>query len=158
MTESPSIDQIDRRILTVLQADATLSQRALAEQVGLSQNACWRRLRRLQEAGITRGSRVVLDRTLLGLDLVVFMMVRTRHHSAEWSERFCRHVAGIPEVSELHRIGGDWDYLLRVVTNGMAGYDRVYRELIGAFDLETVTGYFSMEAMLEDRPLRPPGV
>ena len=153
-----SLDRIDHRLLEEMQRDGDLSQRELAERVGISQNACWRRLRRLQEAGINRGSRVVLDRTLLGLDLVVFMMVRTRHHSAEWSERFCRHVAGIPEVSELHRIGGDWDYLLRVVTNGMAGYDRVYRELIGAFDLETVTGYFSMEAMLEDRPLRPPGV
>ena len=150
------LDQIDRRILSVLQQDASLSQRELAEQVGLSQNACWRRLKRLRDDGIIRGARLVLDREALGLGLTVFMMIRTRHHSDAWSTRFRQHVATIPEVTELHRIGGDWDYLVRVETGGMSGYDRVYRQIIAEFDLETVTGYFSMEPILEGRPLAIP--
>jgi len=87
------------------------------------------------------------------LDLTVFVMVRTRNHSMEWSERFRRHVDLIPQVAEFHRIGGDWDYLLKIVTRGMGGYDAVYRQLISNFELETVTGYFSMETILSDRPL-----
>ncbi len=153
------IDQIDRALLTALQADAGLSQRALAERAGLSQNACWRRLRRLQDSGLIRGSQLRLDRTLLGLDLTVFMMIRTRHHAQAWSDRFRQHVEAIPEVTEFHRIGGDWDYLIRIVTRSMSGYDDVYQRLIGSFDLEKVTGYFSIETIFEGRPLAlHPGV
>lgn len=147
------LDQIDRTILTVLQKDAGLSQRALADRVGLSQNACWRRLKRLQESGLVLGTRLRLDRLALGLDLTVFMMVRTRHHARGWSDRFRQHVTAIPEVAEFHRIGGEWDYLLKIVTRSMSGYDDVYRRVISEFDLENVTGYFSMETIFEDRPL-----
>ena len=147
------LDRIDRALLDALQRDASLSQRVLAEQVGLSQNACWRRLKRLQEGGLILGTRVDLNRTLLGLDLTVFMMIKTRHHSRDWSDRFRHHVESIAEVTELHRIGGEWDYLIRIVTRSIAGYDQVYQRLIGSFDLENVTGYFSMETIFEGRPL-----
>lgn len=153
MSKPLQIDQIDRSILTALQQDASQSQRDLAERIGLSQNACWRRLKRLEDSGLITGTRLVLDRELLGLDLTVFMMIRTRHHARDWSARFRRHVEAIPEVSEFHRIGGDWDYLIRIVTRSMAGYDQVYQHLIGSFELESVTGYFSMETIFEGRPL-----
>lgn len=146
-------DEIDRRILNVIQVDAALSQRDIADRVGLSQNALWRRLKRLDEAGFIQGARTRLNAAQLGLDLTVFVMVRTRNHSVEWAEGFRKHVARIPEVQELHRIGGDWDYMLKVVTRGMAGYDAVYRRITTGIELDTVTGMFSMEAMLEDRPL-----
>lgn len=146
------VDHIDLRILTVLQTDGSLSQRELADRVGLSQNACWRRLQRLQADGIIRGSRASVDLSALGLDLTVFVMVRTRHHSKEWAESFRRHVELLPEVIDFYRIGGDWDYLIKVVTRGMAGYDAFYQKLITNFDLATVTGFFSMEAILENRP------
>jgi len=147
------LDRIDRALLDALQRDAGQSQRALAEHVGLSQNACWRRLKRLQEGGLILGTRVDLNRALLGLDLTVFMMIKTRHHARDWSERFRHHVESIPEVTELHRIGGEWDYLIRIVTRSISGYDQVYQRLIGSFDLENVTGYFSMETIFEGRPL-----
>ena len=89
-----------------------------------------------------QGSRSVLNREALGLDLTVFMMIKTHHHSGEWSRDFRRHVESIPEVTEFHRIGGEWDYLIRVVTTSMSGYDKVYIRLIEHFDLATVTGYF----------------
>ena len=147
------IDNIDRKILDLLQRDAALSQRGIAEKVGLSQNALWRRLKRLEEGGVLRGARMAIDGRALGLDLTVFVMVRTRNHSMEWAEGFRTHVARIPQVVEMHRIGGDWDYMLKIVTRGMGGYDAVYRRLTTGFELDTVTGFFSMETMLDDRPL-----
>lgn len=146
-------DQIDKSILRALQADAGLSQRQLAEQVGLSQNACWRRLRALGDRGILQGSVARVDRRKLGLDLVVFVMLRTRHHSADWLRAFRRHVLTIPEVVDFHRIGGDYDYQLKVVTEDMASYDRVYQRLIEGVELDSVTSYFAMEAIAENRPL-----
>ncbi|MGO4831055.1 Lrp/AsnC family transcriptional regulator [Rhizobiaceae sp. 2RAB30] len=146
------VDGIDLRILTCLQRDSAISQRDLADQVGLSQNACWRRLRRLNESGLIRGSRADVDLTALGFDLTVFVMIRTRHHSKEWADSFRKHVERLPEVIDFYRIGGDWDYLIKVVTRGMSGYDGFYQKLITNFDLATVTGFFSMEAIINNRP------
>ena len=146
------LDDIDLRLLTLLQRDASLSQRELADRVGVSQNACWRRLQRLQGAGILRGARSDVDLAALGLDLTVFVMIRTRHHSRDWARAFARHVAGLPEVIDCHRIGGDWDYMLKVVTRGMAGYDAFYQRLITGFEFDTVTGLFSMEGIVEGQP------
>lgn len=148
-----SVDQIDKRLLAELQRDGGLSQRELADRVGLSQNACWRRLRALTDTGLLKGSRARVDRRKLGLDLVVFVMIRTRHHSADWLAAFRRHVLTIPEVVDFHRIGGDYDYQLKVVTEDMTSYDRVYQRLIAGVELDSVTSYFAMEAIAEDRPL-----
>ncbi len=150
--EIAKIDSIDRRILTCLQINGALSQRELAEQVGLSQNACGRRLQRLQESGVITGSQASVDLPAVGLDLTVFVMIRTRHHSKDWAEAFRKHVDKLPEVVDFYRIGGDWDYLLKVVTRGMRGYDAFYQKLITDFDFSTVTGFFSMEAILQNRP------
>ncbi len=145
------IDTIDLKILTCLQRDANMSQRDLAEEVGLSQNACWRRLQRLNASGVIRGTTTSIDLTALGLDLTVFVTVRTRHHSKEWADKFRAHVERLPEVTDFYRIGGDWDYLIKVTTRGMSGYDAFYQKLITNFDLATVTGFFSMEAILQNR-------
>ncbi|WP_077963328.1 Lrp/AsnC family transcriptional regulator [Ensifer adhaerens] len=154
MVESSfKIDAFDLNILTALQKDSSLSQRDLAEKVGLSQNACWRRLQRLQSIGVIRGSHADIDLDVLGLDLTVFVMIRTRHHSKEWSDGFRQHVERLPEVIDFYRIGGDWDYLIKVVTRGMRGYDGFYQKLITNFDLATVTGFFSMEAIINSRPV-----
>ena len=150
---SKNIDQIDRGILRALQRDGGLSQRDLAETVGLSQNACWRRLKMLNERGLLMRSTARVDRKQLGLDLVVFVMLRTRHHSTEWLQTFRRHVLAIPEVVDFHRIGGDYDYQLKVVTEDMTSYDRVYQRLIEGVELDSVTSYFAMEAIAEGRPL-----
>ncbi|EKF17644.1 Lrp/AsnC family transcriptional regulator [Nitratireductor pacificus] len=150
---SEKTDQFDRRILRELQRDAGLSQRDLAEKVGLSQNACWRRLRALEERGVIRGRTLVLDRDKLGLGLTVFVLVKTRHHSAVWLQTFRQHVAGIPEIVDFFRIGGEYDYMMRIVTTDMASYDSVYQRLIQKVELESVTSYFAMEAIAERRPL-----
>ena len=146
-------DQTDLRILRELQVDSNLSQRELAERVGMSQNACWRRLKALSDNEVLLGSTARIDRTKLGLNLVVFMMLRTRHHSAEWLQAFRRHVLTIPEVVDFHRIGGDYDYQLKVVTEDMSSFDQVYQRLIEKVELDSVTSYFAMEAIAEGRPL-----
>jgi Lrp/AsnC family transcriptional regulator len=79
-------------------------------------------------------------------------MIRTRHHSKEWADRFRKHVEKLPEVVDFHRIGGEWDYMIKVLTTGMAGYDKFYQRLIASFDLDRVSGFFSMEAIIDNRP------
>ncbi|MTH76600.1 Lrp/AsnC family transcriptional regulator [Paracoccus aestuariivivens] len=150
-------DEIDNRLLALLQGDASLSQRDLAERVGLSQNACWRRLNRLTETGVLKGSRAVVDPSALGLQLTVFIMIRTRHHDDAWARRFRARIEAQPEIVAFHRIGGEWDYMAKAVTTGMAGYDALYKRLIVDMDLERVTGVFSMETIFEGRPLVSPG-
>lgn len=151
--KSTKIDDFDMKIMRAMQIDATLSQRDLSERIGLSQNACWRRLQRLYGLGLIRGAHSDIDLQALGLDLTVFVMIRTRHHSREWIEEFRAHVDQLPEVVDFYRIGGDWDYLIKVITRGMGGYDAFYQKLIADFDLATVTGFFSMEAIINNRPV-----
>ncbi len=148
-----NLDQIDRNILAAMQKDSSKSQRELAEIVGLSQNACWRRLQNLHQNGVIKGQTTLLDRQKLGLGLVVFVMLRTRHHSSDWLKIFRAHVTTIPEVIDFFRIGGDYDYMLKVVTRDMASYDLVYQRLISKVDLDSVTSYFAMETIAEQRPL-----
>ncbi|CAN7539118.1 Lrp/AsnC family transcriptional regulator [Rhizobium sp. LjRoot98] len=150
--QTVKVDDFDMKILFAMQNDANLSQRDLADKVGMSQNACWRRLQRLHASGLIRGTHSEIDLKALGLDLTVFVMIRTRHHSKEWIDGFRAHVERLPEVIDFYRIGGDWDYLIKVVTRGMSGYDAFYQKLITNFDLATVTGFFSMEAIINNRP------
>ena len=146
------IDHFDARILRELQVDGTLTQRDLALRVGLSQNACWRRLKALEEEGVIVGRTVRLDRNKLGLGLVIFVMLRTRHHSKTWLQAFREHVSTIPDITDFYRIGGDYDYMLKIVTRDMVSYDAVYQKLIEKVELESVTSYFAMEAIEEQRP------
>jgi Lrp/AsnC family transcriptional regulator len=146
-------DHIDRALLRALQRDARLSQRDLAEKVGLSQNACWRRLKNLYESGLIEGHTVRLDPARLGLNLTVFVMVRTRHHSKDWLETFRGEVSAIPNVIDFYRIAGDYDYMLKVVAEDMNAFDRVYQRLIEKVDLDTVTSYMTMEAIADARDL-----
>ena len=147
------MDQIDRRILRALQKNSAQSQRELAEEVGLSQNACWRRLKALEESGLITGHTIRLDAKRVGLGLTVFVMIRTRHHSAEWLETFRREVQAIPNVIDFYRIAGDYDYMLKVVAEDMNDFDRVYQRMIGKVELETVTSYITMEAIVNARDL-----
>lgn len=150
---STKLDQIDRSLLRALQRDARLSQRDLAETVGLSQNACWRRLKTLYESGLIEGHTIRLDPARLGLNLTVFVMVRTRHHSKDWLETFRQEVSAIPNVIDFYRIAGDYDYMLKVVAEDMNAFDRVYQRLIEKIDLDTVTSYMTMEAIADARDL-----
>ncbi len=146
-------DHIDRALLRALQRDSRLSQRELADKVGLSQNACWRRLKVLNESGLIEGHTVRLDPARLGLNLTVFVMVRTRHHSKEWLRTFRAEVSAIPNVIDFYRIAGDYDYMLKVVAEDMNAFDHIYQRLIEKVELDTVTSYMTMEAIANARDL-----
>ena len=155
MTQSspPTLDRIDAAILRVLQKDASLSQRDVAERVGLSQNACWRRILRLKETGVITGQPLRLDHDRIGLGLTVFVMLRTRDHSPEWLETFRKTVLGIENIIDVFRIAGDYDYMLKIVAENMNDFDRIYQRLIAGAALETVTSYIAMEAIADRRDL-----
>ncbi|MDR6182863.1 Lrp/AsnC family transcriptional regulator [Asaia bogorensis] len=147
------MDQIDRAIVRALQQDSSLSQRGLAEKVGLSQNACWRRLNALKASGVIEGETVRLSQTAIGLGVTVFVMVRTRYHSREWLSQFREAVLAIPNIVDFHRLAGDYDYMLKVVAKDMNAFDRIYQMLISKVELDTVTSYLSMEAIADNRDM-----
>lgn len=147
------LDGIDRSILRLLQKDARLSQRDLAEKAGLSQNALWRRLHRLQDEGVIKGQTIRLDPNDVGLGLTVFVMIRTKSHSADWLARFRREVLAIANIVDIYRIAGDYDYMLKIVAADMNDFDRVYQRLIERVELETVTSHITMETIADSRDL-----
>ncbi len=141
------IDAFDKKILTLLQEDAGLSNAEVAQRVGLSPTPCWRRIRALEEAGIIRRRVALLERRKLNIGVTVFVAVRTNQHNQEWLERFARAVDSIPEVVEFYRMAGEVDYLLRVVVPDIAAYDQVYKRLIEQIDLYDVSSSFAMEEL-----------
>ena len=139
------IDEIDRKILRFLQKDASRSLDALAEEVALSRNACWRRVRRMEETGVIRARVALLDPVPLGLGLSVVVMIRVGSHEPGWLERFQRAVAAMPEIQGAHRMTGDLDYILRVRVADVADYDRFYKALIARVPIADVSASFVME-------------
>jgi Lrp/AsnC family transcriptional regulator len=139
------LDPLDIKILTALQRDASLPVAELAETVGLSTNACWRRIKRLEEVGVIRARVALLDPQKLGLGVTVFVAVRTNEHNDDWLQQFAKAVDSIPEVIEFYRMSGDVDYLLRVQVADIADYDRVYKQLIKKVRLTDVSSTFAME-------------
>ena len=139
------LDKYDCAILAALQADATLSIAGLAEQVGLTSTPCWKRVKRLEEEGYIVSRVSIVNRDKVGLPVTVFVTVRTSAHDEKWLARFAAAVIALPEVLEFHRMSGDVDYLLKVVTTDIAGYDRFYKKLIKVGQLTGVSSAFSME-------------
>ena len=139
------IDSIDIAILRELQRDCSRSVQAIAQCVGLTQNPCWRRIRRLEDEGVIRGRVALIDPAAVGAGVVVFASIRTNQHSEEWLDHFSRAVSGIPGVVEFYRMSGDIDYLLKILVHDIADYDRIYKELIRAAELYDVSSSFAME-------------
>lgn len=140
-----NIDEIDLKILSALQKDASLSMDALAEQVDLSRNACWRRMRQMEKAGVIRGRVVLLDPVRVGCPLQAFVLVRTNDHNASWMAQFDRAVRLLPEIVGAHRMTGDLDYVLRVRVADVPAYDKFYKQLISMVPLSDISASFVME-------------
>jgi Transcriptional regulators len=141
------IDERDRKILSLLQADADMPVQAIAEAVALSASACSRRIARLREEGYVRRTMAVLDREKMGLPTTVFVIVRTGSHAADWLEKFHAAVAGIPEIVEVHRLTGNFDYILKIVLPNVEHYDTIYKQLVGRIELFDMSAYISMETV-----------
>ena len=139
------MDAIDRKILAVVQEDASLSVAEIGQRVGLSSTPCWKRLQRLEADGVIQRRVALIDPDKVGLGITVFVSVETGDHSNDWLKRFAETVSAMPEVMEFYRMAGDVDYMLRVVVQDMASYDAFYKRLIAAVPLKNVTSRFAME-------------
>lgn len=143
------IDAIDRKILFELQRDATLSVDQLSERVSLSRNACWRRLKRLEDERTITGRVALVDAEKVGVGLSVVILVRTSHHDPDWLARFRAAVVSFPEIVGVYRMSGDLDYVLRARVADVKAYDRLYQRLIAKVPLTDVSASFVMEEIKE---------
>jgi Lrp/AsnC family transcriptional regulator len=139
------LDEIDRKILTELQADAAQSLDEIARKVGSSKTPVWNRIRKMREAGVIGRQTVILDPEALGLEACFFVLIRTSEHEAEWQRRFLEVLKKRPEVLEAHRLAGDIDYILKVRVKNARAYDTFYQALISEVRIYNVTALLSME-------------
>ena len=138
-------DRFDQMILAKLQADADQPAAKIAEEIGLSTNACWRRIKRLEQEGVIRKRVALLNESALDLKMTVFVSIKTNEHNAKWLEKFATGIKALPEVVEFYRMSGDIDYLLKIVVRDIDDYDRVYKKLISVTSLHDVSSSFAME-------------
>jgi Lrp/AsnC family transcriptional regulator len=151
------MDRTDLKILAILQEDSSLPVAEVASRVNLSQTPCWRRIQKLEAAGVIVRRVAILDPEAVGLGISVFVEIETGDHSADWLGRFAASVTAMPEVMEVYRMAGDVDYLLRVAVGSMAEYDDFYRRLIAGAPLKNVTSRFAMERVKSTTAYPLPG-
>jgi Lrp/AsnC family transcriptional regulator len=155
--ENQKIDDGDRRLLALLQTDASLSLEEISQRTAMSPNTAWRRIKRLEELGIISKRVALINPEAVGLNMTVFVAIKTSDHSDEWLDVFAKAVSAIPEVVEFYRMSGETDYLLKILVDSIGDYDRVYRKLIRSAKLNDVSSSFAMETIKYTTavPLRP---
>ncbi len=140
------LDKIDRKLLSLLQHDCTLSLQALADAVNLTTTPCWKRLKKLEDDNVLIGKVALLDAEKLGLGLTAFVLIKTQHHSSEWYNQLVKVVSELPEVMGVWRMAGEYDYLMQVQVADMKRYDDFYKRLVSRVPgLSDVTSSFAME-------------
>ncbi len=147
------IDTFDRKILNILQHDGSIGLEDLGEKVGLSRNACWRRIKALEDAGVIRKRVALLEADKLGLGLSVFIQIKAAAHDADWLDRFARATRDFEEIQGVYRMTGDLDYLIRARVADMADYDRLYQALVARVPMGDVSASFVMEEIKETTAL-----
>ncbi len=150
---SSNVDEVDREIVQLLQEDASLSAREVAEQVGLTATPCWRRIQNLEKTGIITRQVALVDPAAVNLGVTALVQIRTNNHSAEWLADFTAAIDSFPEVVEAYRTSGEIDYILRVMVPSIDSYDLLYKRLIDAVDLYDVRTVFVMEKIKQTTAL-----
>ena len=144
---SISLDNTDRRILSLLQEDANQTLKVIANKVNLSTTPCWKRIGRLQNAGVIRATVALLSPQAIELDQTVFVAIKTNQHNIQWSEDFALKINAFPEVMEVYRMSGEVDYMLKVVVKNARAYDDFYKRMITQIPLSDINSMFAMEEM-----------
>jgi len=139
------IDELDRKILRVMQTDAGQSLDEIAKAVGSSKTPVWNRIRKMREAGVIGQQTVMLDAEKLGFEACFFVLIRTSEHEADWQAKFLKALMERDEVQEAHRLAGDIDYILKVRVQNARAYDVFYQALISEVRVFNVTALLSME-------------
>lgn len=142
-----TLDLIDRKIVAALMQDATQPIAQIADRVGLSQTPCWKRIQKLEAAGVLTGRVALADPAKLGLGLTVFVGIEAADHGATWRDAFMAAIRSFPEIMEAYRMAGEMDYLLHVAVPDMAAYDDFYRRLTDAVPIKNLTSHFAMERL-----------
>lgn len=148
-SRSEPLDAADKSILLAVQRDASLSIDVIAERIHLSRNACWRRLKRLEDEGYIKGRVALADPAKLNLGLTVFIAIATARHDAEWAVRFASAIQSIPEIIGAYRTAGQIDYILHARVTDVAAYDRLYKKLTAKVEMQDVSASFVMEEIKE---------
>lgn len=142
-----SLDDIDRKILSILQNDSDRAVSEIADAVNLSPTPCWRRLKRLEETGIIKKRVALVDRKLMNVSMTIFIEVKAPRHEMSWLDAFRSLIEGIPEVVEAYRLTGDTDYLIKLVVPDIETYDIVYKKMISDLSFSEFSSSISMEEM-----------
>ena len=139
------MDQTDAKILNVLQTNAALSTKEVAEKTGLDEKTCADRIKGFEDDGVILRRVALLDSRKVGAKMTAFVAITTPEHSQEWLDQFHSAVMSFPEVVEFYRMSGQVDYLLRVVVPDIEAYDEFYKKLIAAAKLKDVSSTFAIE-------------
>src|SRR5258708_14671486 len=145
MVAKVGLDCFEKKLLDCLEDVAGMGLGEIARRVGLATTPCWRRINRLQEAGIIRARVALLERKAVNAGVTVFVAVRTAQHNAQWLGRFPKAVASFPEVMDCYRMSGEIDYLIRLALPDIEAYDAFYKRLIATVELSAVTSMLAME-------------
>lgn len=140
-----NLDLLDIVLLNLIQHDATATVKAIAADVDMSPNACWRRIRSFEEQGIVTSRVTILDPVKLGVGTTVFVSVRAAEHSVEWTEAFHDVVRSIPEVVEFYRMSGDMTYFMKLRVADIAHYDNIYQLMTSKVKIAEISANFSLE-------------
>ena len=141
------LDQIDKKILKLLQNDATLQLAEIASSVGLSATPCWRRIQKLEQGGVIRKRVALLNENLVNAGVVVFMSIQTSNHDPKWLLKFSSALTDLPEVMEVYRLSGATDYLLRVAVPSVEHYYNFYKKISGMIPNSNISSSFAMECI-----------
>jgi len=141
------LDQVDRKILHLLQQDASITIKELAEKVHLSPTPCWKRIQRMEEQGVIRARVALLNPDKVDAGITVFLAIKTDKHNADWGQKFAEVMSSFPEIVEIYRMSGEVDYLCRIVVPDIPAYDALYKSIISKIALTDMTSMFAMEQM-----------
>lgn len=145
--EGPAFDATDRRILEILQRDSDQPVAAIAEEVQLSPTPCWRRIKRLEEAGVIRGRVAVVDQRRANVPMTVFVGVKAPRHEMTWLTAFRAMIEEMPEIVEAYRLTGQTDYILKILVPDVAAYDTVYKRMVESLEFSEISASISMEEL-----------
>jgi len=153
MKKNNVLNDIDKKILSVLQENADLPISELSKKVNLSATPCWARINKLYKQGFITKKVAVVDRLKLNLNVVAFVQIKTSNHNMEWARKFVKVISDMPEVIEFYRLSGSIDYLLKVLVPSIEKYDEFYKKLTDKVDLTDVSSSFSMEEIKQTSSL-----
>ncbi len=142
-----TFDEIDKQILDILQCDSDTVISSISDAVGLSPTPCWRRIKRMEEAGLIKKRVALVDQMRAKVPMTVFIGVTTPRHEIGWLQRFCNLIDEIPEVVEAYRLTGTVDYILKVVVPDMSAYDLVYKTMIERLEFSQINSMIAMEEL-----------